>query len=65
MYNVLCSSIWMKYNPSLLSQWTTEASNNRADFAAAAGVAGVELLPPQSAPEWSQNDQVLLRTGHI
>jgi hypothetical protein len=34
-----------------------------AEFDATNGVAGVELPPPQSAPEWADDALVVLREG--
>ncbi|WP_459805029.1 hypothetical protein [Herbidospora sp. RD11066] len=35
----------------------------RAEFSAAAGLAGVELPPPRSRAEWDDDGMVLLRVG--
>lgn len=35
------------------------------EFGATAGIAGVELAPPESAAEWNEDDFVQLRVGHV
>ncbi|NYD58900.1 hypothetical protein BKA08_003138 [Nocardioides marinisabuli] len=37
----------------------------RQEFAAAAGLGGVELAPPQSEAEWREEGLVLLREGNV
>lgn len=40
-------------------------SDLTAEFAAASGIAGVEVAPPQSLTEWRDESLVLLREGEI
>lgn len=52
-------------DPTVVLHAAGQISELRTEFGAVAGIAGVELAPPQSASEWRDDALVILRTGHV
>ncbi|MFE7799347.1 hypothetical protein [Nocardia sp. NPDC057440] len=52
-------------DPAILPQASTLMASLAEEFGATSGVAGVELPPPQSISEWTNDALVMLRYGSV
>jgi len=52
-------------SPHVWQRGTLLLASLRAEFAAIAGIGGVELAPPQSISEWAEDALVQVREGTV
>jgi hypothetical protein len=52
-------------SPQVWERGTLLLTSLRAEFAALAGIGGVELAPPQSTAEWAEDAMVQIREGTV